>query len=322
MLLSSFWSQSLDLQTLGYHILLATYILVFILLTLYLQNTNRHFDTLLKLACTGIAIAAAISIPYWYSIHDFPHIRLIGLGIIENPNPSSFVYGVFALLSARYATESRQRMERWGMALCSVVLLVLVLLAQSRTGTFAVLLGLWLLFLLQPRRRLALFMSAVVGGLCVVYLLVAPSIAERLTELNEPFRIQIWQQAFNQFMQAPLFGQGYQTPFEARIQPGGELFDSAHNTFLATAMDGGLIGLTLQIGLFIALGWNATRVYSKQRNPLYLVLLLYGMICMLTATDQMITRPRELWMIFWLPVALLLAHTANGNQLLPKSSRS
>jgi uncharacterized protein (DUF983 family) len=42
-------------------------------------------------------------------------------------------------------------------------------------------------------------------------------------------------------------------------------------------------------------------------NPIYLVLLIFGLLCMLTATDRPITRPRELWIIFWLPLAMILA---------------
>jgi hypothetical protein len=36
-----------------------------------------------------------------------------------------------------------------------------------------------------------------------------------------------------------------------------------------------------------------------------LALLCFGLVYMLTSTDALITRPRELWVILWFPLGLL-----------------
>ena len=122
-----------------------------------------------------------------------------------------------------------------------------------------------------------------------------------------PQRIHIWEHALDLIAAAPVFGSGYQTEFLAHIPNSTDVYHTAHNTFLATARDGGLVGLGLQL-LVITFAFRAgLRALAYNNNPIYLVLLIFGLLCMLTATDRMITRPRELWIISWLLLALLIA---------------
>jgi len=78
----------------------------------------------------------------------------------------------------------------------------------------------------------------------------------RLSEISFPQRIHIWKHALDLITTAPVFGNGYQAEFIAHIPNSTAVFDSAHNTFLATVRDGVLIGLGLQL-LVITFAYRA-----------------------------------------------------------------
>ena len=67
------------------------------------------------------------------------------------------------------------------------------------------------------------------------------------------------------------------------------------------------IRLMLLAILGFALRAALEMVYVAHRAR-YLCLLAFGLVCMLVDTDQLVTRPRELWIILWLPLACLMAY--------------
>lgn len=309
MLLSSFWSSEFSITTLWYDLKLALYVLAFLMITVTLDlSHDNRLDAILRFICICSAIAAIISIPLWYKFNLFPDSRLIGIGTLENSNPSSFVYGFFSVLSGYYALQSKNTLHKAVFLFCTSALLMFVLLTQSRTGILSTLVSQLLLIIFYPRNKQVAFgIATIVGVTFIFYLLASPWMLSRLTDISFPQRIHIWKHALDVIVLTPIFGSGYQTEFLAHIPDSTAILNSAHNTFLATARDGGLIGLGLQL-LVIILAFRAgLRVLITENNPIYLVLLIFGLLCMLTATDQILTRPRELWIIFWLPLALLLA---------------
>lgn len=309
MLCSSFWSNDFSISTLWYDLKLALYVLAFLMITVTIGlNHDDRLDTVLKFTCICSAIAAIISIPLWYKTNPFPDSRLIGIGTLENPNPSSFVYGFFSVLSGYYALKSKNTLRRIVFLLCTSVLLMFVLLTQSRTGILATLVSQLLLIVFYPRNKQVTFgIAAIVSIAFIFYMLASPWMLSRLTDISFPQRIHIWKHALDLIAASPIFGNGYQTEFLAHIPNSTTVLNSTHNTFLATARDGGLVGLGLQLLVITSAFRAGLKALITDNNPIYLVLLILGLLCMLTATDQIITRPRELWVIFWLPLALLLA---------------
>jgi O-antigen ligase len=309
MLCSSFWSNEFSIATLWYDLKLALYILAFLMITVTIDlNQGNRIDSILRFTGICSAIAAIISMPLWYKTNPFPDSRLIGIGTLENPNPSSFVYGFFSVLSSHYALQSKNILRKAVFLLCTSILLIFVFFTQSRTGILATLVSQLLLIAFYLRsKRVTYGILAIVGAAFIFYMLASPWMLSRLIDISFPNRIPIWEHALDLIAAAPVFGNGYQTGFLAQIPDSTAVFGSAHNTFLATARDGGLVGLGLQL-LVITFAFRAgLRALVYNNNPIYLVLLIFGLLCMLTATDQIITRPRELWIIFWLPLALLLA---------------
>jgi len=308
-LCTSFWSNEFSIATLWYDLRLALYILAFLMITVTIDlEHGDRIDSILKFTCICSAIAAIISIPLWYKTNPFPDSRLIGIGTLENPNPSSYVYGFFSVLSFYYALQSKNTLHKAALLLCTSILLVFVLFTQSRAGILATLVSQLALVLFYLRNKRVIYgILAIVCAAFIFYMLASPWVLSRLTDISIPMRIHIWKHLLDLIAAAPVFGNGYQTEFLAYIPDSTAVFHTAHNAFLATARDGGLVGLGLQL-LVITFAFRAgLRALAYNNNPIYLVLLIFGLLCMLTATDRMITRPRELWIISWLLLALLIA---------------
>jgi O-antigen ligase len=121
-------------------------------------------------------------------------------------------------------------------------------------------------------------------------------------------RLPIWQRILEQWQAAPAFGYGYQPT--TILWPGGKpsIMNHAHSGFLATLRDGGLVGLVLLLMVYGFALRAALEMVFKSRRARYLCLFVFGLVCVLVDSDQMVTRPRELWVILWLPLACLMAY--------------
>ena len=103
-----------------------------------------------------------------------------------------------------------------------------------------------------------------------------------------------------------LFGRGLLLDPHVWAYDGLE-FNHAHNGYLAALRDGGIIGLALLLGILGVAGRWALQLYLQRGERLYLALLLYGMTAIFMDFDRLLVHPKELWLFFWLPVALIMA---------------
>lgn len=309
MLISSYWSAAFDVPEFLATLRLVLYILVFILLSAYaLRQKPVVCAHVIELMCVAAALAAAVSIPLWYAEHPFPVSRIIGIGTLENPNPSAFVYGFFALLSCHLALRRGRLVSRLLFLLCTLVLGAYVALTQSSTGILATTTAIALLLLLRGtgKHRYRISGVAVTGG-ALLFLAYSVGILDRPMDSGLSQRFPIWQAVFAQIEQAPLAGNGYQKQLFPNAQGAPGAASYAHSALLASARDGGLVALALHLLILGTALMAAVRYFRQHNEPVYLAYLLFGFLCMLVDTDQLITRPRELWVIFWWPLAALVA---------------
>jgi cell division protein FtsW (lipid II flippase) len=297
---------------------------VFILLTVYATKWEpARFAQAMTVLAAAAAGAAVISVPLWYTENPFPSSRIVGIGTLDNPNPSSFVYGFFALLSCQLALTHGNRSARLAFMFSTLLLGGYVVLTQSDTGILAMVFSIALLLLLRSKRK----RRHLIGGLgiaaaAVVFLASSIGMLERPMDTGLSNRIPIWQTVIKQIEQAPVAGNGYQKQVALDAQGSPDDPSYAHSALLASARDGGLIGAALHVLILIIALSAALRYFRQTNDPIYLAYLLFGFTCMLVDTDQLITRPRELWVIFWLPMAMIIAtrtspqavRTSSGNQ--------
>ncbi len=309
MLASSCWSQPFTIKEFWHYLRLAAYIVMFILLMAVLRHKYADaFPALLRFLCTGAGVAAAVSILLWYQDHPFPSSRLVGLGILVNPNPSGLAYGCFAIVAAQLALRASALMERLFFLAIATVLCCFVWFTQSRTALIAVILALIFLGVSIHRDKSNLFF---IGWLASILIGGSVFFGEALLTLfNRDIspRTIIWSSYLADVMQAPLFGHGYLNHLTVYVPAEDVTYDYAHSAYLAALRDGGVVGLLLMLTILLYAGRRALQIGNQSGDYLYLILLTYGMICMIPETDKLITRPRELWLILWLVLALIMTH--------------
>jgi O-antigen ligase len=294
------WTADFDpgaaLDALGYSLC----VLSFGYVSGYLWIRQGHrMDRLAHRATWLAAAAALVSIVAWYTTQPFPFSRLEPLGVMHHPNKAGSAYGIFLVLCMHYVFTERGRNHRAAYCALALALLSLVVLTQSRTAMAAVCVG---LFILIGYRALAV---AALGA-ATIWALMAADPARWVSRVGDfSFRPGIWQQVLVDMQGHWWLGHGYLT--DPRVYAYGELFDHAHNSYLATLRDGGLVGLALFAAILgVATHW-AGQLYRQRGERIYLALLLYGMTSIAMDYDRLLLHPKELWLFFWLPVALVMA---------------
>jgi len=297
---SALWSLQGDWSGVGRVAWYGLQVMVFIVATGLLQNDNTvRFDTLLRALVCLAAITAAASVVVWYASHAFPASRLEPLNRMSHSILAGCVYGFFALLALHFFQLATGHVGRILFAVAATVLVATVLLTQSRTAIVPLLIA--MLLLAGSRGRLLI---ASLAGVLALFLLLEPALWERLVR-GMPYRPAIWMTVLQQTLERPLFGAGYLVPTE--VQVGERSFLHAHSAFLATLRDGGAVGLGLLLGMLAMAARCAVRRDRSGGHWFYSALLVYAILCAVPDLDRLLTRPKEPWLFFWLPLALLAA---------------
>jgi O-antigen ligase len=316
MLLSSLWSEDFSAALLWRDIRYTAYILLFILLTLYFFGRDRQLpDAILQRVALVVILAAAASVatfPYLASLPALTEHRLVGWGTMDNPNPSAFIYGFFGVIAVDYARRHRGDALAWVYAIGAVIIILFIILTQSNTSLLALASACALLLFTDRRNmrttRLALFTGLALVVVTAIYLAWVLGLGSAAIDLGFMNRLPIWRHVLEQWQAAPIFGQGYQLQIVMGDDGKPALLNHAHSLFLSTLRDGGLMGLALLLLLYFFALRAALKMALTERRALYLCLFVFGLVCVLVDTDQVVTRPRELWVILWLPLACLTAY--------------
>lgn len=313
MLASSLWSEDFSAAMLWQHVRYTLYILSFILLTLYFFMRDRLLpEAILHGLTLAVILAATISILYFEQVTMLPALtekRLVGLGITENPNPSAFIYGFFGVVALDYARRHWGEKLAYVYAAGAIIIAVFVILTQSNTSLLALSAGSTLLFLVDHRRAWPALVTGLLLGLATaIYLAWSLGLTSTAIDIGFVRRLPIWQHILEQWQDAPIFGHGYQKVIMLEDNGEPSIMSYAHSTFLSTLRDGGLVGLALLLLVYFFALRAALKMAFTDDRALYLCLFVFGLVCVLVDTDQIVTRPRELWIILWLPMACLMAY--------------
>jgi O-antigen ligase len=318
LLLSGFWSDPRDWYRFGQMLTISVYLLAFIAITRFLIRWNRAlYRRMLQLCVLVAAIAALASIVDYTHALEFPGARLDGIGSLTNSNEFSNVYGVFALLAMGFALQSKALAHKLALLGAVGIFICFVWLGQSRTAFSSLIVTLLILVSLAVKERSVLYagsLAALTGALVLVF----PDVIEQALLRGLGLRPQIWGQAWAQALASPLIGHGLVSPISIHV--GGEHFETIHNAFLQVFWQGGVIGLGLFLGLLAVLFRHAWLVARRENNFTIFAILLFATCVMLTGVDTLIARPRDQWMLFWFPVALLLSCYGDLPRRLPRES--
>jgi len=142
-------------------------------------------------------------------------------------------------------------------------------------------------------------------------MLAFPQTVENYWARGLGLRPAIWTELLREISQHPLFGHGLTAKPILEIN-GHNTMETAHNTYLHTLWQGGVVGLGLFLailGLAVSKSWQLGRATG---NHLIFALLLFTIGVMFTGVDRLIDRPRDQWHLFWLPLALLMVPLVQG----------
>jgi O-antigen ligase len=202
-------------------------------------------------------------------------------GFFENSTSAGEVFAVAILAAVTGALISRAPKWRYAYLLSTLLCGIGIALSSSRTaalglvlaGTFAVCVA-----LLPRTRTYAWALVATPPALALVLTVLAVTMsngvfgasAQGLVSVAGTGRDVIWRSAWAQLGQAPLFGKGL-AQFEAFIRWGGlasgrptwYLTADPHNTLLAAAIGGGVIGLLLVLTGCSAMLFELTSIARK-----------------------------------------------------------
>lgn len=307
MTLSGLWSTDFNWHDMARVTWWSFLVLVFLMAThFFARNLPGDFERLFRYLVALATITALLSITVWYWQHPFPQARLESISRMDNPVLAGCAYGLIALLATHYVQTSHRRGTRILYGMATLTLVCTVLLTQSRTALVALIAAV-LLMAGNTGRRLVLALVILAGLL----FLAEPSLWQNLLRCV-PYRPGIWQATFDLLSQQLVFGLGYLSPSAVIVQ--GISFPHAHSAYLATLRDGGLIGLLLLFALLAVTAARAIRLDRGIGHPFYSALLIYAALCAVPDLDRLLTRPKEHWLFFWLPIALIMA-TQTGKKV-------
>jgi O-antigen ligase len=256
----------------------------------------------------------------FYQKNAFPASRLVSFAQIDNSNTMGVVYGLFALLAMHFLLSAVSVGERSVLVLAAVVLLAVVVLTQSKNAFVATVTGLLALTSWRHGYRnllVGMLLLAMLAALC------GTPLAQRFMtdqDLSIGLRLEMWGAALAQISQAPLLGHGQCSTMQ--LPAGTTTFSHPHSIYLATAWYGGLVGLLLLVWVLVLAFRQALAWRKNYHHTLFLALLIYASLAISVDFDGIITRPREPWLYFWLPLALLAGMTLRTPKAAPHPAGS
>ncbi len=266
------------------------------LLLLYRPETLKP---ILLGAATLALLAVLRDLPAFASGYT-PGARFIGAGALDNPLLSSHLYGFFCVYWLCMALDCK-RLSLIAVYLAGfAVMLAAVLATGSRTPLLALVLVVnWIALLRLDRRSIALVAAAPVA-LALIYL-CAPHL---ITDRGTSSRLDIWQLAWDRFLDHPVFGHGYDAPmgFDVGL---GYVLTEPHNFALGVLHSVGIIGFLPWIGMLGCALYYGWKYRTCAAFRLASTLLMFGIGAGLTEGGGILSRPKEHWFLLWIPLALL-----------------
>ncbi len=310
LLLSGLWSHPLDWYRLGQKATIAVNITSFIAVTHFLAHWNRPvFNRMLQTVTLFAAAAAAVSIITFYSHNPFPQTRLAGIGSLTNINEFANVYGVFALLATFSIMHVRQKTLKCLFLLSILVFICVMWFGQSRTAFISLLIALLVFTGLTFKNQRMLCMIAFAVFVSVLFL-AFPEALDGAVHRGIGERPLIWKALWEQSKSAPLFGHGLISTLS--IEMPGYNFETAHNAFLQLFWQGGAVGVMIFL-LLLAVAFRHAWSHGQQQGDFSVFCILLFAVCtMITGVDTLIDRPRDQWLLFWFPLALLLSYQSGA----------
>lgn len=238
-----------------------------------------------------------------------------GLADFNNTIMASLYYGVLLLVSLFQLLHSSSRVARGLYLLAVCGLLAYLYFTFSRGVWGAALVAGILLFWFVSSQRIRLILSgAAVSAFLVVFWLVSGLAGGAADGLGLSFRDLIWHSWLARLGDFWLWGGGAGAEFTVCIDKLEHCFNQAHSLYLQFCYEYGLPGLLLLLALLLGLLNHAWRCRQQPMGQLGLALLAFALIASIANLYEIFLRPGVFWLVFWLPVGILLGLTPDSRR--------
>lgn len=264
-------------------------------------------------AATAIAGASLVGYLFGGSAHLG---RLKSLIHFEHPNLFAHYVGFAALICLLRVLELRRsgggRTAPWVAAGLVLVGALVLTLGRSTMGAFVA--AATLAVFVGRDRRVAAGLALVLTVVVLGFLLVGGDWGPSFVYRGDAGRVFIYKNLLERMDGRWLFGVGFaasddvQFPVGSPDFPRGFQMPHSHSAFVSTLYHGGLVGLALLLVVVGSAGHRAWRIARERGDPTGLVLLLFGVGCLLADGHRLVSNPHlSSWLIFWLPVAWIVS---------------
>jgi len=306
--LSNLWAESSHLSSSLSH---AFYIFIFLCLYRQCELQDRK-KYIIGAAYMGIVALTVLTLIYVNKERMFQN--RLSLAFPFSPDNVIDLGGYMALGILLSAILVRETRNVWFYAPVPL-LLVCLILTQSRGPLLALIVGAIVAFICKPKWNIKLlagsliFLAIVLAGLYLsgsldvfIYRLEQSSRAGSV-------RFGIWQHAYEVAKQKAIFGWGFDKELQF-INGFGQHVTTTHSVYFATFLKGGIVGLVLLLGMILFAIRQSVR-HLTANHKAEIAVLVFALMFYVTQGMFVISNPREYWVLFWLPLAIIFSPPVN-----------
>lgn len=251
---------------------------IFYVLLIAVIDRWERFDKFLKVIALGAMVMVAMCVADYLEVIDFTFInhindndgltasgdiqrvlRMSGSGIFADPNDISLLMTAMSIICLSFLTDNSRGPLRAGWLVPLAVFFVGMLCSKSRGGFLSLGAACSVLAMFRYGKTVAITIG--VMGLLAIPVLAGRQSEASLDEGTGNDRVMLWREGLIAIRSADIvFGTGYRTYHDIA----GLM---AHNSFVHTFVELGLVGGTFFFGAFFFLGWQLWRL-SRPEWPL------------------------------------------------------
>ncbi|ENB7195969.1 O-antigen ligase family protein [Enterobacter bugandensis] len=191
------------------------------------------------------------------------------------------------------------------------LLLVCLILTQSRGPFLSMIVAAIVAFLCKPKWNFKLLAGSLIVLLAIGTILYFSGFFDIFLKRAEEssragsVRFGIWQHAFEIAKQKMIFGWGFNKELEF-INGYGQPVTTTHSLYLATFLKGGVVGLLLLLSMVLFAGRQCLR-HLAANHKAEIAVIVFALMFYVTQGMFVISNPREYWVLFWLPLAIIFS---------------
>lgn len=226
--------------------------------------------------------------------------------------------GYFAIGIISALIIARETGRHW-IYLPASLLFIGLLLTQSRGPLLALIVSAVILLFkfrhLHLKHVMYAITSFIIIGLFFVLTDYGQEYSQRLMNAYQQsfVRFGIWQYAIDVIQQKLWFGWGFEKEIAFKNSL-GQSIRTTHSLYISSFLKGGIIGVMLLVGLIIA-GLRSAWMRFHQSMALESMLYLFSLLFYVTQGMFVIGSPTEFWVLFWLPLGVVMASRAKVRQV-------